>query len=84
MEDHNIDDFLTFLQELESTELPTNTTATGSIIIQQSLRNELRKRGLKAFGAFLKDTYGDKFDILETKEGLVIAVENAPGDFTLS
>lgn len=80
----NEQNFLSFLEELETTQLPTNTTSTGSVIIQQSLRNELRKRGLKAFGAFLKDTYGDKFDILETKEGLVIAIENVPGDFTLS
>ena len=28
--------------------------------------------------------YGEDFDILETKEGIVIAAENEPGEFTFS
>ena len=28
--------------------------------------------------------YSDDFDILETKEGIVIAAENEPGEFTFS
>lgn len=28
--------------------------------------------------------YGADFDVLETKEGIVIAAENDPGEFTFS
>ena len=40
--------FIEFLREVASTEYDTNTTATGSVTIQQSARNELRKRGVEA------------------------------------
>jgi len=77
-------EFGKFLAEVEVTEYPTNTTATGTITIQQSLRNELRKKGVAALKADLIKLYGDQFDIVETKEGIVIVAENEPGDFTFS
>ncbi len=40
--------FADFLKEVEVTEYPTNTTSTGSVTIQQSIRNELRKKGVAA------------------------------------
>lgn len=40
--------FIDFLREVAETEYDTNTTATGSVTIQQSARNELRKRGVEA------------------------------------
>lgn len=44
----------------------------------------MRKKGVAALKADLEQIYGSDFDILETKEGLVIAAENEPGDFTFS
>lgn len=76
--------FSSFLSEVEQTEYPTNATATGTITIQQSIRNELRKRGVQALKADLEWLYGDLFDVVETKEGIVIVAENEPGDFTFS
>ena len=43
--------FSEFLRNIETTEFETNTTATGALTIQQSVRNELRKQGLTALKA---------------------------------
>lgn len=77
-------EFNQFLQEVAESEYETNTTAIGTVTIQQSARNALRKKGVEALKHDLELIYGVDFDILETKEGLVIAVENEPGDFTFS
>lgn len=77
-------EFNKFLQEVAENEYETNTTAIGTVTIQQSARNALRKKGVEALKHDLELIYGVDFDILETKEGLVIAVENEPGDFTFS
>ena len=76
--------FADFLSEVEQTEFDTNTTATGTLTIQQSQRNLLRKKGIAAFKADLEWLYGDLFDVVETKDGIVIVAENEPGDFTFS
>ena len=76
--------FKQFLEDVSKTSFETNTTATGAVTIQQSARNTLRKQGLEALKADLEALYGENFDILETKEGLVIAVENEPTNFTFS
>lgn len=76
--------FIDFLREVSETEYDTNTTATGSVTIQQSARNELRKRGVEALRQDLQWLYGEEFDVVETKEGIVIVAENEPGDFTFS
>lgn len=76
--------FTQFLHEVEDTQFETNTTATGTVTIQQTIRNDLRKEGVKALKADLEQLYGEEFDIVETKEGLVIVAENGPGDFTFS
>ena len=73
-----------FLRMVEETEYETNTTATGALTIQQSARNELRKIGVAALKADLEWLYGDEFDVVETKEGIVLVAENEPGDFTFS
>lgn len=73
-----------FLNRVEQTEFETNTTATGAYTIQQSQRNALRKEGVAAFKADLEWLYGETFDIVETKDGIVIVAENEPGDFTFS
>lgn len=73
-----------FLQEVAETEYETNTTATGTVTIQQSTRNALRKKGVEALKHDLELMYGEEFDVLETKEGIVIAAENEPGEFTFS
>ena len=73
-----------FLEEVIDTNFETNTTATGTVTIQQSSRNALRKRGVEALKHDLELLYGDNFDVLETKEGIVIAAENNPGEFTFS
>lgn len=51
--------FKRFLDEVASTSYPTNTTATGTLTIQQTLRNELRRKGMKALLADLQDLYGN-------------------------
>ena len=76
--------FSEFLRMVEETEYATNTTATGALTIQQSARNELRKVGVAALKADLEWLYGDEFDVVETKEGIVLVAENEPGDFTFS
>lgn len=76
--------FANFLKKVEETEFETNTTATGAYTIQQSQRNALRKDGVAAFKADLEWLYGDLFDVVETKDGIVIVAENEPGDFTFS
>lgn len=73
-----------FLQEVAETEFETNTTATGTVTIQQSTRNALRKKGVEALKHDLELMYNDVADILETKEGIVVAIENEPVDFTFS
>ena len=76
--------FSEFLRMVEETEYETNTTATGALTTQQSARNELRKIGVAALKADLEWLYGDEFDVVETKEGIVLVAENKPGDFTFS
>lgn len=76
--------FKQFLKEVSETDFETNTTATGTVTIQQSARNALRKRGVEAFKADLVEIYGDEFDVLETKDGLVLVAENEPGEWTFS
>ena len=76
--------FKQFLHDIENREFDIITTASGSEIIQQTTRNELRKEGLAALKWDLQQLYGTDFDIVETKEGLVIVSENLPGDFTFS
>lgn len=46
--------FAEFLSKVEETEFDTNTTATGTLTIQQSQRNLLRKEGIAAFKADLE------------------------------
>lgn len=73
-----------FLKEVEHIEFDTNTTSTGTYTIQQSQRNALRKQGLAALLADLQEWYGDDFDIVETKDGIIIVAENEPCDVTVS
>ena len=76
--------FKDFLNDVEQKEFDINTTAAGASIIQQSQRNLLRREGITAFKKDLEWLYGDAFDIVETKDGIVIVAENKPGDFTFS
>lgn len=76
--------FSDFLRMIENTEFETNTTATGVLTIQQSKRNDLRKDGVAALKTDLEWLYAEEFDVVETKEGIVIVAENEPGDFTVS
>lgn len=75
--------FKQFLKKIEGEkDLVTNTTAAGTLTIQQTTRNQLRAEGVEALREDLIDLYGDDFDILTTKEGIVIVVENE--NFTFS
>lgn len=76
--------FVEFLHEIEEAVLPTNETTKGDITIQQTPRNELRRKGLDALKQDLQVIYGDEFDIVETKEGIVIVAENQADDWTFS
>lgn len=73
--------FTQFLKEIEENSYPTNVTSTGTITIQQSLRNELRKKGVAALKDDLAALY-EGFDIVETKDGIIVVAEN--NDFTFS
>lgn len=81
-ENTNLTAFAAFLKEVEQTNYPTNITATGALTIQQTTRNELRRKGVKALLEDLDALYGDTFDIVETKEGIIIVVENAAFTFS--
>lgn len=76
--------FKTFLEQVTQTEFETNTTATGTVTIQQSIRNKLRREGVEALKEDLEMMYGVDFDVLETKDGIVIVAENEPSNFTFS
>lgn len=67
--------FAEFLKKIEENTYPTNITSTGSITIQQSVRNDLRKKGVAALKEDLTALYSD-FDIVETKDGIIIVAEN--------
>lgn len=74
--------FANFLQHVTESTFDTNTTITGTETIQQSARNELRRQGIAALKADLEALYSDFFDVVETKEGIVIVAENP--NFTFS
>lgn len=77
-------EFLKFLRQVEQTNYEINITALGTQTIQQTLRNEIRRQGVAALKHDLELLYGDEFDIVETKEGIIVVAENEPGDFTFS
>lgn len=74
--------FKDFLARVEKTSLPMAVTSSGSRIISQSERNKLRQEGLEALEGDLKDAFGTSFDVVRTKDGLVIVAEG--DDFTFS
>lgn len=76
--------FLDFLENVRMANYPTNVTALGTITIQQTLRNNLRREGVAALKHDLELIYGNWFDIVETKEGIVIVIENEPNELTIS
>lgn len=73
-----------FLHTVEQMQFTTNTTSKGDITIQQTPRNELRRQGLQALIKDLVMLYGEDFDVVETKEGIVIVAENQPDGWTFS
>lgn len=56
-------------------------TANGSRTIKQTARNQLRKAGVEALKKDLEKLLPD-YDVVETKDGLIIVAENS--DFTFS
>ena len=82
----SLTNFESFLDEVMNANLGTVVTTIGTKIIQQSTRNNLRKDGVAALKADLEQLFNHRDDIsvLETKDGIVIAVENTAGDFTFS
>lgn len=73
------DAFKAFLRQVEETNFETNTTAAGTLTIQQTTRNKLRAEGVEALREDLIDLYGDEFDIVTTKEGIIIIAELEDG-----
>lgn len=68
--------FKDFLREVQVSEFDTNITTSGTTTIQQTERNRLRKEGVRALKKDLENLYADEFDIVETKEGIVIVAES--------
>lgn len=66
--------FLRFLNNVQDANYEQNTTSTGTVTIKQTLRNNIRSEGIEALLADLKWLYGDEFDILRTKEGIVFTL----------
>ena len=62
-----------FFASLETLELKTNENANGSLTIQQTQRNSLRAAMMQAFKEDLLD---EGFDVFETSDGIILAVEN--------
>lgn len=75
--------FTEFLHKVETEDLAVSETATSRQMISQSLRNQWRKAGVDALYEDLRVFYPD-FDIVQTKDGIVLVAENEPGDFTVS
>lgn len=75
--------FTEFLHKVETEDLAVSETATSRQMISQSLRNQWRKAGVDALYEDLKTFYPD-FDIVQTKDGIVLVAENEPGNFTVS
>lgn len=74
--------FNEFLQMVQDTKYQTNITAKGVQTIQQTMRNKLRKEGEAALFADLYQIY-DKFDVLQTKDGIVFVSRNEDFDFSM-
>ena len=68
--------FKVFLHDVQASEFDTNITTSGTTTIQQTERNRLRKEGVSALKKDLEALYADEFDIVETKEGIVIVAES--------
>ena len=51
--------FPKFLDEVSKSSYEQNTTTTGTVTIQQTTRNELRKAGVEALKADLETIYGE-------------------------
>ena len=51
--------FLDFLETVRMANYPTNVTALGTITIQQTLRNNLRREGVAALKHDLELIYGN-------------------------
>ena len=51
--------FLDFLENVRMANYPTNVTALGTITIQQTLRNNLRREGVAALKHDLELIYGN-------------------------
>ena len=77
--------FAAFLREVAETSFPLAVTASGSRIIAQSDRNRLRQKGLEALESDLRALFDSEFDVVRTKDGLVIVAENdGENPFTFS
>ncbi len=73
--------FNNFLKEIEEKKLDTTVTSKGLVIIQQTLRNKMRKEGELALYEDLMELYPD-FDILQTADGIVFVSRNEDFDFS--
>ena len=74
--------FNEFLQNVADSKIQTNITANGVKTVQQTQRNKLRKEGEVALFEDLYNIY-EKFDVLQTAEGICIVVSNDDCDFTI-
>ena len=66
--------FIDFLYQVQDSTYEQNTTSTGTTTIKQTLRNNIRTEGVEALLHDMKMLYGDDFDIVRTKEGIVFTV----------
>lgn len=66
--------FIDFLYQVQDSKYEQNTTSTGTTTIKQTLRNNIRAEGIEALMHDLKMIYGEDFEIVRTKEGIVFTV----------
>ena len=66
--------FIDFLYQVQDSTYEQNTTSTGTTTIKQTLRNNIRTEGVEALLHDMKMLYGEDFDIVRTKEGIVFTV----------
>lgn len=78
--------FEKFADKVANTDYVVNTTSAGAQTIQQSTRNQMRKEGVAALMADLRHLYAnsDSVEMAETKDGIVLIIENNPGNFTIT
>lgn len=65
-----------FIKELQEVELKTNLTASQILTIQQTQRNGLKAKSIKAFYTFFKENLSREMNVDLVSSGIILSVYN--------